>query len=415
MRQHLSAFYGSLFVSRLADQVLLFLVPLVVFQTTQSAAWSGVAFFIETLPRFLAFPVCGVLCDRIAPLQLLRTSQRWRAAACALGLAVVMALALANPGSLLEVAVLVTVSGVCGVLTTQGVMAREVLLPQVAPSGSFVQSLAHAQIADQLGMVLSPMLAAVCLQFAPWQACLAGTGVLFVAADTLLALWRKHSAAVLTAPSPMRSGDALAPHRLAPYRMAAQHLWKLPGLPRLIALAAGVNLVVGGTLATSAALLMGVHARSASEYAWLQSAGALATVVVLLGIARARWSARTLGPMGFVLMVCGGVLSAFAPSAAGYVAGYLLVTGFDKMFGVALRAERQLLIPAQDFGKTSGLMVLLNNATQPLAGLAVGAWSTSLGAAGVVAVLTAAMAVIGFAVLVRVAANPAHSLTNKDP
>src|ERR1035437_5566341 len=85
MRIDHSAFYASLFLSRLADQILLFVVPLVVFQVTQSAAWSGVAFFAETLPRFLSFPVCGALCDRISPFRLLRISQTLRALVCVLG------------------------------------------------------------------------------------------------------------------------------------------------------------------------------------------------------------------------------------------------------------------------------------------------------------------------------------------
>lgn len=55
MRVDHLAFYSSLFLSRLADQILLFMVPLVVFQVTQSAAWSGIAFFAETLPRFTVF------------------------------------------------------------------------------------------------------------------------------------------------------------------------------------------------------------------------------------------------------------------------------------------------------------------------------------------------------------------------
>ncbi|AIO28976.1 major facilitator transporter [Burkholderia cepacia] len=50
MRIDQPAFLGSLFLSRLADQMLLFLVPLVVFQITHKATWFGLAFFIEALP-----------------------------------------------------------------------------------------------------------------------------------------------------------------------------------------------------------------------------------------------------------------------------------------------------------------------------------------------------------------------------
>ena len=76
-----------MFFARLADQMLLFLVPLVVFQTTQSAALSGLAFFIETLPRYLLFAVCGILCDRKSPVSLLVASQRFRLVTCVAGIA----------------------------------------------------------------------------------------------------------------------------------------------------------------------------------------------------------------------------------------------------------------------------------------------------------------------------------------
>ena len=121
-------FLASMFVSKLADQILLFLVPLVVFQVTQSMAWSGLAFAVEAFPRFLSFPVCGVLCDRQSPLRLLQGSQILRAVVCAAG---VLGHALWG-----GVGWLVALSAVCGVLTTQGMMAREVLLPQIAAQGN---------------------------------------------------------------------------------------------------------------------------------------------------------------------------------------------------------------------------------------------------------------------------------------
>ena len=68
-------FMSSLFLSRLADQIILFLVPLVIFQLTSDAALSGFAFFVETLPRFIAFPICGILTDFYSPYRLLSRSQ----------------------------------------------------------------------------------------------------------------------------------------------------------------------------------------------------------------------------------------------------------------------------------------------------------------------------------------------------
>jgi hypothetical protein len=287
-------------------------------------------------------------------------------------------------------------------------MAREVMLPQLFKDQPFVRVLAQAQIADQVGMVLGPVLAAVCLKLVSWQAVVGATGGMFLCADALLALWRKYSRTTLTEPA--TTPDTLPASRLlTPYLQAAQHIRELPGLPGLIALAAGVNLVVGVTLATGAAMLIGTHGHSGAGYAWLQTAGAVATVVILLWIARAGWSAARLGSVSFMLMAAGGALTAASPSAAWYVAGYLLVVGFDKMFSVAIRAERQRLIPARDYGKTSGLIVLLNNLTQPLAGLAVGAWSGALGAAGVIGLLTVGMAAIGLCVW---ALRGKHSLTN---
>jgi hypothetical protein len=299
---------------------------------------------------------------------------------------------------------LVVLSALCGVLTTQGVMAREVMLPQIFKNQSFVRVLARAQIADQLGMVLGPLLAALCLKLATWQAVVGGTALLFVLADGLLALWRSCSLATLTLPEPV-SGESM----WTPYLQAASHLRRIPDLPVLIALAAGVNLVVGVTSATGAAMLIGNHARSEADYAWLQTGGAVITVVILLWITRVQWSPLRLGRISFALLLTGGALTAVSPSASVYVVGYLLVVGFDKMFSVAIRAERQRLIPPQDYGKTSGLIVLLNNLTQPLAGLAVGAWSSTFGVPGVIAALCVLMGGMGLVVWVL---RQKHSLTN---
>ncbi len=390
MRTDHLAFYGSLFLSRLADQVLLFLVPLVVFQTTQSAAWAGVAFFAETLPRFLAFPVCGALCDRMSPLRLLRVSQTIRALVCIGG---VVASGLGG-----GVAWLVALSAVCGVLTTQGLMAREVMLPQVFQGERFEKVLAHAQIADQLGMVLGPMGAALALNWWHWSWVVGVTALLFLLADACMGWWRR-SSTVRLAPPPSAASLA-GQHWAQPVKTALAQVWHLPGLKQLIVLAAGVNLVIGVTLATSAARVTGLYHQSAGDYALLQTAGAAATVLILLVIARTAIPLKTLGVLSYLCIFGGGLLTAISVAPWGYVAGFLLVIGFDKMFSVYIRSRRQKVIPAGDLGKTTGVIVLFNNLSQPLAGLVVGLFAGQADTGQVIVALTLGMGLLGLAAAV---------------
>lgn len=379
-------FYASLFLSRLADQVLLFLVPLVVFQTTQSAAWSGIAFFVETLPRFMAYPVCGALCDRLPTLRLLRVSQVVRALVCAVGVAGFMVWG--------GIGWLVALSAVCGVLTTQGMMARETMLPHVFREGRFVTVLAKTQMADQLGMVLGPLLAALLLVWWPWQGVVFAAAVLFLVADGALALWSRYCP--VSWPVPNTPAGAW----WQPYRTGFSHWWHLPGLFRLTVVTAGVNLVLGVTMASSAAMVTGVLGETDHVYALLQTGGAIATVVVVLAIARLNFSLNLMGRWSFGCVLVGGLIMAFGTSPWQYALGFVTVIGFDKMFSVYVRSLRQTIIPPGDYGKTTGVVIMLNNLSQPAAGLAVGLFSAKSDPSAVIATLTGVMALLGAAVWV---------------
>jgi MFS family permease len=384
MRARHQAFFASLFFSRLADQILLFLVPLVVFQTTQQATWSGIAFFIEALPRYVVFPVCGALCDRLSPVAVLRASQRLRALACAAGIA-----GFAAAGG---IGWLIALSAVCGVLTSQGLVAREVLLPQVFASERFEKVLSHAQIADQVGVVLGPMLAGLLLGEWRWEVVVGVAAVLFFAADGATLVWQRASAFAWT---PHERAYA---HRLAPLKTALAHVVRLPGLGRLVLLAAAENLVIGVTLATSAAMVTGLHGRTDAFYTLVQTAGAVATIAILLLIARVRIARRALGLASFLAIFAGGLLAGLSASVWGYVGGFLLIVGFDKMFSIYMRSVRQAIIPAKDYGKTLGVVIMLNNLTQPLAGLLVGMFSGQGRMRAVIVAISLGMGALGLGV-----------------
>ncbi|KJZ51215.1 MFS transporter [Pseudomonas marginalis] len=384
MRKDYLAFFVSLFLSRLADQILLFIVPLIVFQTTQSVAWAGLAFFVESLPRYLAFPVCGAVCDTFAPVRILHISQVYRALACVLAVALY--------GVFDGIYWVVLLSAVCGVLTTQGIMAREVLMPHIFAQYSYAKTLSYSQIADQSGLVLGPLVAALMLEVWAWHWVVLGVAGLFLLADLAMRVWQRSSTASLA---------TFEQHRdiwLRPLKIAFGHIRRLPELKRVITLAVGVNLIIGVTLATSAAMVTGQFAAGKDAYALLQAAGALVTIGILFYLARAGLPLKVLGGLSYSMIGVGAVIMAISPDVGLYVVGFLLVTGFDKMFNVYLRSTRQRVIPVQDFGKTVGVITLLNNLPQPLAGLAVALLAAPLGTQTVILLLAAITALIGVAV-----------------
>ena len=384
MRKDYLAFFISLFLSRLADQILLFIVPLIVFQTTHSVSWAGLAFFVESLPRYLAFPVCGALCDKFSPVRILHISQVYRALACVVAVALY--------GVFDGIYWLVILSALCGVLTTQGIMAREVVMPHIFKHYTYAKTLSYSQIADQSGLVLGPLVAALMLQAWAWHWVVIGIAGLFVLADVAMWVWQRNTRVNL------HSHEQHPDIWLQPLRIAFGHIRNLVELKRIITLAVGVNLMIGVTLATSAAMVTGQYGAGKDTYALLQAAGALVTIGILFYLARATLPLKVMGGLSYAMIGVGALITALSPNVWAYTVGFLLVTGFDKMFNVYLRSTRQRVIPVQDFGKTVGVITLLNNLSQPLAGLLVAVLAAPLGTQTVILLLVALTALLGVAV-----------------
>ncbi|RAU46104.1 MULTISPECIES: MFS transporter [unclassified Pseudomonas] len=399
MRTDYLAFFVSLFLSRLGDQILLFLVPLIVFQTTDSASWAGLAFFMEALPRYLAFPVCGALCDRHSPVRLLHISQVYRAGICAVAMALY--------GVFGGLYWLVLLSAVCGVLTTQGIMAREVVMPHAFPDYRYGKTLSYSQIADQTGLVLGPVLAALALEICPWPGVVVGAALLFGLADLAMRVWQRVSGFQMARPQ----RQARVWHE--PLRIALGHIASVPSLQKLIGLAVGVNLIVGVTLATSAAMVIGSFGESKDYYAIVQAAGAAVTIAILFVLARIELPLKLLGAASYCAIVVGALITATGAIPGVYLIGFLLIVGFDKMFNIYMRTLRQRLIPVGDFGKTVGVITLLNNLSQPFAGLMVGLLTASLGLRGVILVMVLVAGLLGALIAVAYRASAAVPPSNE--
>ena len=365
-----SLFFSSLFFSRLADQIILFLVPLVIFQITGSGALSGLAFFIETLPRFLAFPIAGVLCDILFPYSIISVSQKIRS--------FVLPLGLLGFYWIESVYWLMGVAALVGGATSFAMMAREMVLVQNFNHMHFNKALSYSSLADQLGMVLGPLVASVLLLYLNWQQSLTLCIFLFLLSDVSLGYWwRVGQSNQSVKPQPLP--EALKTYSLLTWfqffiRQINQGIKQILDLPQLlpvILIAFCINLILGMTLASMAPIYTGVFAQSESSYALLQTLAVLLSILILLLIARFSFDLYWMGFIAFIAMIMGAFITSLSQHHLLYLVGFLMIIGFDKMFSVFLRSLRKKLIPISNLGKSTGLLVLLNNIAQPIAGLIV--------------------------------------------
>ncbi|ABW12906.1 hypothetical protein Franean1_3504 [Parafrankia sp. EAN1pec] len=205
-------------------------------------------------------------------------------------------------------------------------------------------------------------------------------------------------------------GDAAAPAttlRLADLRsdLAAgvRRVFGSPVLRLVVAVAFTVNLALGLLLASGPALVQISHGRSGSALGVVYLLGGLGSMAVLAV------TSRVIDRMGLVAVgVASALLSLAACTALGVAPGFgwfvvLAVTFLtaESVFTVFIRVVRARLVPEAEFGRVVGVIVLLNLASMPLAGLLVAAGAGFLPLPWLVTASGGAALVVGAGLLRR--------------
>jgi MFS family permease len=380
------------FLAALADQFLLFAVPLLVYKTTGSVSKSGLAFFIEWAPRVLSLPVAGVLADRFGGPAVYIFVDGTRSLLCALGFVLLLNL---PTGSFLILSVLVSL---LAILNAQAFVALEASLPRYVGAGQLPKAQALLQGSEQTSQILGPALAAFCATLVSTQGLLlVCAGMFAVSFVNVLAM----RVALAMAPSSNRSSSLFES-----LRTGVQTLRNTPVLFAMIGLTILVNLMIGVTLASSAALTTGVFSMPDHYFGLLYTLGGAVGVASFFALPRLtkRFPLVRLGTTAYATMCLGAVAIGLAPNYGQFAFGLALLLGSVGLFNVFIRTERVRHIPPEHLGKTMGLIVLLNQMPLPLSGLLVALFSEKLGAQRVI------LAVAGAAILTALILFPLISM-----
>ncbi|MFC9228378.1 MFS transporter [Streptomyces decoyicus] len=333
-------------------------IPLLVLATTNSAALSGLAFALEWVPRLGAFAFAGALVDRHGTTAVLRYASAARAL-------VVLAAALILPSQEKGLGATVTVmllAASTGIVTECSYIAAETA---GGAAGRETGARAHRVQSvllgiDQVATLAGPALAGVLLQ---WTG---AAGMLMVIAVFSL----------LT--------SVLAPrqcHRAKPARQPVLQglltgwstLRSLPALGWMVTGLAVSNLAVGLLQAAAPVIIVKQLGHSTADVGFIWSVAAVASLVAVALCRRAidRFGLWPVGALSASIAATACLAISFADTYGTFLALIAVLMAGEGGMTVVLRTLRSRLIPADTFGATLSLTILLLLLPFPLAGVLV--------------------------------------------
>ncbi|GAA2419834.1 hypothetical protein GCM10010388_03440 [Streptomyces mauvecolor] len=369
----------------MAQQLVLFAVPLILFQDTKEVSTLGIAYALEWLPNLVAFPLAGLLADRDGGVRLFRRANLARAGA----LGLVAVLCLVTPSW--STAVLMANGALLSILMAPVHMAVEKVVPQVAEGEDLARTQSVVQNMELLSMALGPGLAMV-------SVLVLGKVWLLVLAAAMFAL-----AGACWLPLPHRgpekgeASEGSAREAVFELRLG----WRLLTGNRPVLLLAcfnfSINLVVSTVLAANAAVITGVFKAPDSSFALLNMCVGVMGLVNLLitPLLLRRFEVGMLGVIGFTV-VCGALLLlGLASSFAVYAVAFVVMLVGDAYFNVFNRTQRVKVIPREHLGKVMGSFFIINDLSFPIGGILIATVVGTAGPQGLVVVLTVLLVIFG--------------------
>jgi hypothetical protein len=391
---------SSLYLPRAADAaasaMATYGVPLLVLATTGSVAWTGLAFALEWLPRIGAFAVAGALVDRYGTTHVFRAAALTRAV---VALAAAAALTMATSGSLAATVAVLLLAASSGALTEVSYVAAETAGGTASrAAGARAHRVQSALITiDQTATLAGPAVAGLLIEHGGPTAML-----------STLAAFSFLAAALGPHQEPKPSARPVAKQGLG---AGWAQLRALPALAWLVGGLVISNSAVALLQAAVPVLVVTELGRSSADAGLIWSVAAVVSLLAVTVSRRAidRWGLWPVGAAAGTVAATATLAVAHAGTYRGYLLLIAVLMAGEGGLAVVLRTVRSHLIPAEVFGSTLAVTILLLLLPYPAAGLLVAIVpATQLGhAVTIAALLQAAGLATAFTRLRRLPLQPA--------
>ncbi|MGW1807050.1 MFS transporter [Streptomyces sp. NPDC002078] len=385
-RAQFALFAMGVLLGLVAEQVVMFSVPLLIFQDTENISVLGVSFALEWLPGLLAFPFAGLIADRDGGPRLFSRVNTGRAVVLALVLTACAAVPSWTTPALMAGSVCMSLLMAPIRLSVEKTVLLLAKGEKVARTQSLVQNM------ELLAMAVGPALAVLGSVY------MGKLWLLGVAAAlcTLAGLCWLPLPRGERQPNPGSVAKTVGELRLG---------WSLlihnKPVVLLVSINFSINLAFATALSVNAAVVTDIFKAPESSFALLNTLVGVTGLLNLMLVPTLlkRFEVRALGVFGFVLLSASLLGLASAPSFVLYAVAYVAALMGVAYFNVYNRTQRVKVIPSSHLGKVMGPFYLLNTLSYPIGGLLIAFLGNALGPQLLVGILAVLLALYGLVVL----------------
>ncbi|WP_116963987.1 MFS transporter [Fastidiosibacter lacustris] len=296
-KYHLLAIF-SILLSKLADQILLFAIPIIVFKLTNSFSLSGIAFFMEWLPRVISLPISGRKLDKCDSQNMFVHANFVRGVVI---LCAFLALSLTSVSLFLVLCLMMVINGFYyarSFVTVQYYTSHVYSGKKLAKVQTYLMNI------EQISQIMGPAIGVALSVYFNILSELIIIAVMFVL-SSLFILRLPKSYFIAT-----NKQNVIQSNIVKDLQVALGVIWYSNKLRWMVTLTIFINLIWGLMLSMGAPLVTGTFQLTASYFGLVQTVTGIVNIAIfmLIPIVLKRCSVAILGFSATIGMITGGLL-----------------------------------------------------------------------------------------------------------
>ncbi len=186
----LKIFISGYSITKICDQILIFLIPIIAYKITNDISKSGIIFAVEWIARILLLPFIGTIVDKYSARKIFILFEYLRIFILFI---IIITMYHSSISEFLLLNILAIVTGLMGEF---GYVSNEVIIVNLYKN-SFHNTQKYTQIIDQISLIISPGIAALLVKFTDFKVILIFISILLLTNPSIILFKTKNVSPII--------------------------------------------------------------------------------------------------------------------------------------------------------------------------------------------------------------------------